>query len=75
MKKPYQIESQRAVKQLEAMATDGNSTSTLLGPGEVGKQSHPLATITVDLPEGACDQLWQSFRLLHSDERPAGRTE
>ena len=24
MKKPYQIEAQRAVKQLEAMAADGN---------------------------------------------------
>ena len=24
MKKPYQIEAQRAVKQLEAMASDGN---------------------------------------------------
>lgn len=32
MKKPYQIESQRAVKQLEAMAADGNPTVQMVLP-------------------------------------------
>ena len=32
MKKPYQIEAQRAVKQLEAMATDGNPTVQMVLP-------------------------------------------
>ena len=32
MKKPYQIEAQRAVKQLEAMATDGNSAVQMMLP-------------------------------------------
>ena len=32
MKKPYQIEAQRAVKQLEAMATDGNPTVQMILP-------------------------------------------
>ena len=32
MKKPYQIESQRAVKQLEAMATEGNSAVQMVLP-------------------------------------------
>ena len=32
MKKPYQIESQRAVKQLEAMAADGNAAVQLVLP-------------------------------------------
>ena len=32
MKKPYQIESQRAVKQLEAMATDGNPAVQMMLP-------------------------------------------
>jgi len=32
MKKPYQIEAERAVKQLEAMATDGNSTVQMILP-------------------------------------------
>ncbi len=32
MKKPYQIESQRAVKQLEAMAADGNPAVQMLLP-------------------------------------------
>jgi len=32
MKKPYQIETQRAVKQLEAMATDGNPAVQLMLP-------------------------------------------
>src|SRR5713101_6747236 len=32
MKKPYQIESQRAVKQLEAMATDGNPVVQMMLP-------------------------------------------
>src|SRR2546430_16660421 len=32
MKKPYQIESQRAVKQLEAMAADGNPAVQLVLP-------------------------------------------
>lgn len=32
MKKPYQIESQRAVKRLEAMAADGNPTVQMLLP-------------------------------------------
>ena len=32
MKKPYQIESQRAVKQLEAMAADGNPAVQMVLP-------------------------------------------
>src|ERR1700751_5579250 len=32
MKKPYQIEAQRAVKQLEAMATDGNAAVQMMLP-------------------------------------------
>ena len=32
MKKPYQIETQRAVKQLEAMATDGNPAVQMMLP-------------------------------------------
>ena len=32
MKKPYQIEAQRAVKQLEAMATDGNPAVQMMLP-------------------------------------------
>ena len=32
MKKPYQIEAQRAVKQLEAMATDGNPAVQMVLP-------------------------------------------
>src|SRR5450631_1444023 len=32
MKKPYQIESQRAVKELEAMAADGNPTVQMVLP-------------------------------------------
>ena len=32
MKKPYQIESQRAVKQLETMAADGNPTVQMVLP-------------------------------------------
>ena len=32
MKKPYQIEAQRAVKQLEAMTTDGNPAVQMLLP-------------------------------------------
>jgi hypothetical protein len=32
MKKPYQIEAQRAVKQLEAMATDGNPAVQMILP-------------------------------------------
>src|ERR1035438_10031015 len=32
MKKPYQIESQRAVKQLEAMAADGNPAVQMMLP-------------------------------------------
>lgn len=32
MKKPYQIESQRAVKQLEAMAADGNPAVRMVLP-------------------------------------------
>jgi len=32
MKKPYQIESQRAVKQLEAMASDGNPAVQMVLP-------------------------------------------
>ena len=32
MKKPYQIESQRAVKQLEAMAADGNPAGQMVLP-------------------------------------------
>jgi hypothetical protein len=32
MKKPYQIESQRAVKQLEAMAADGNAAVQMVLP-------------------------------------------
>jgi putative transposase len=32
MKKPYQIEAQRAVKQLEAMATEGNPTVQMMLP-------------------------------------------
>ena len=32
MKKPYQIEAQRAVKQLEAMAADGNPAVQMVLP-------------------------------------------
>ena len=32
MKKPYQIEAQRAVKQFEAMATDGNPPVQMMLP-------------------------------------------
>ena len=32
MKKPYQIDSQRAVKQLEAMAADGNPAVQMVLP-------------------------------------------
>src|SRR3954453_21816700 len=32
MKKPYQIEAQRAVKQLEAMASEGNPTVQMVLP-------------------------------------------
>lgn len=32
MKKPYQIEAQRAVKQLEAIATDGNPAVQMILP-------------------------------------------
>ncbi len=32
MKKPYQIEAQRAVKQLEEMATDGNPAVQMVLP-------------------------------------------
>jgi hypothetical protein len=32
MKKPYQIEAQRAVKQLETMATDGNPAVQMMLP-------------------------------------------
>jgi hypothetical protein len=32
MKKPYQIEAQRAVKQLEAMATDGKAAVQMMPP-------------------------------------------
>ena len=32
MKKPYQIEAQQAVKQLEAMATEGNPAMQLMLP-------------------------------------------
>jgi hypothetical protein len=32
MKKPYQIESQRAVKQFEAMAADGNPAVQMVLP-------------------------------------------
>ena len=32
MKKPYQIEAQRAVKQLEAMATEGNPAVQMMLP-------------------------------------------
>src|SRR6516164_6080465 len=32
MKKPYQIESQRAVKQFEAMATEGNPSVQMMLP-------------------------------------------
>src|SRR4029077_16344494 len=32
MKKPYQIEAQRAVNQLEAMATDGNPAVQMMLP-------------------------------------------
>ena len=34
MKKPYQIESQRAVKRLEEMAADGNPVVQLVPVGE-----------------------------------------
>jgi hypothetical protein len=40
MKKPYQIESQRAVKRLEEMAAEGNPTVQMVLPPRAKRAEH-----------------------------------
>jgi putative transposase len=63
MKKPYQIESQRAVKQLEAMAANGNpAVQILLPPAEM------LGWLRKGVGELICQAGLQLMELLMEEE-------
>ena len=71
MKKPYQIESQRAVKQLETMAADGNPAVQMV---------LPLAEMVGWLRKGVGELIRQAglqlMELLMEEEvRSSGRTQ
>ena len=54
MKKPYQIEAQRAVRQLEEMATDGNPAVQMVLPGAYCEGSANRPSIACNCRHAEC---------------------